>query len=29
VAFREEVVEGIAALAGTNAVEDPFRGDPE
>ncbi len=29
VAFREEVVEGIEAIAGSNAVEDVFQGNSE
>lgn len=29
VVFRAEVVEGIDAIAGSNAVEDVFQGDPE
>jgi hypothetical protein len=29
VAFREEVVEGILAMAGTHAVDDVFEGDSE
>ena len=29
VAFREEVVEGIKAIAGSDAVEDVFQGNSE
>ncbi len=29
VAFREEVVEGIETVAGSNAVEDVFQGNSE